>query len=176
LTTVDDIITNLPIGSIAARLGIDEATARSAVQAAVPALTGGLTANSQSASGAQSLAEALQQHAGGSDAAADVSTVDEADGQKIVQHIFGAQQSDVIQRLGGTSGPADSSVFAKLLPLLAPLVLAQVAKHVGAAGGQQSTAPSGGGLGDLLGSLVGGAGGSKGIEDLLGGLLEGGRK
>jgi hypothetical protein len=175
VTTVDDIINNLPIGSIAARLGIDEATARSAVQAAVPALTGGLSANSQSPSGAQSIAEALQQHAGGSDAA-DVSTVDEADGQKIVQHIFGAQQSDVIQRLGGTSGPADSSVFAKLLPLLAPLVMAQVAKHVGAAGGQQSATSSGGGLGDLLGSLVGGAGGSKGIHDLLGGLLGGGRK
>jgi hypothetical protein len=177
MTAVDDIINQLPIGTIAARLGVDEATARSAVEAAVPAITSGLTANSQSAGGAQSLTEALQQHTGAG-ATTDVNAVDESDGAKIVQHIFGAQQPDVVQRLGAAPGPAGSAVFAKLLPLLAPIVLAQVAQHVGA--GQASSATSsssgGGALGSVLGSILGGSGASKGIEDVLGGLLGGGRK
>jgi hypothetical protein len=179
MAAVDDIIGKVPIAAIAKKLGVDEATARAAVEQAVPALTGGLQANSASPGGAESIAKALEKHSAAPDDV-DVDRVDEADGDKIVTHIFGDRRSDVVQRLGGAPGPADSSIFAKLLPLLAPIVMAQLAKQLGGSGGGISgggKGGGGGGLSDLLGSVLGGGGGKGGgVGDLLGDLLGGGRR
>jgi hypothetical protein len=69
--------------------------------------------------------------------------------------------------------------MGKLLPLLAPIVMAYLAKRFtggAAAGGVQS-----GGIGEILSSILGGAAGQGGqqqggLGDLLGGLLGGGRR
>ena len=62
MSDLNDLIAQLPIGSIAQALGVDEATANQAVQAALPALLGGLDANAQDEAGAASLQQALLQH------------------------------------------------------------------------------------------------------------------
>ncbi len=59
--------------------------------------------------------------------------------------------------------------------MLAPIVMSYLARRLGQ-GGSGTGAQSGGGLGDLLGGLLGGAGQSGGLGDLLGGLLGQGRR
>lgn len=201
MSEIDDILSQIPLGQIAGRLGVDQGQAEAATRAALPALLGGLQANAQDPAGAASLAGALQQHDGGL-LGSDLDAVDTHDGQKIVGNIFGDQTDQVVSRLGGVGGTGGSAMMQQLLPMLAPYVLAFLAKRLqgsgglgdllgsvlgGAAGGAgtATTPAGGGGLGDILGGILGGgstASGQQsgglggGLGDLLGGLLGGGKK
>lgn len=202
---IDDILSTVPLDQLAGRLGVDEATAQRAVGAALPALLGGLRANAQDPAGAASLGEAVAQHdpalvEGG----VDLDDVDTDDGRKIVGHVFGQNEQAVVAQLADSTGTG-KDLLAKVLPALAPIALAFLAKQLGGAGaqggaptgtgtgtgtgtatrksaGERSGAPQtgGGGLGDVLGGLLGGGSGSGGgLGDLLGGLgglLGGGRR
>lgn len=183
---LDDILGQLPVDQIAARLGVDHDTATRAVESALPALVGGMQANAQHPDGAASLASALGQH--DDDLIGSVSTggagldqVDTQDGEKIVGHVFGEQQPQVVSRLAGSSG-VDKALMDRLLPILAPLVLSYLSKRLlGGAG------PKVGGidLGQVLGQVLAGSsssgrrGGEVDLGDVLGGLgglLGGGRR
>ncbi|MDQ8042721.1 protein of unknown function [Cellulosimicrobium aquatile] len=202
---IDDILSTVPLDQLAGRLGVDEATAQRAVGAALPALLGGLRANAQDPAGAASLGEALAQHdpalvEGG----VDLDDVDTDDGRKIVGHVFGQNEQAVVAQLARSTGTG-KDLLAKVLPALAPIALAFLAKQLGGAGssGGVPTGTSGGtaggtaagkgagerpgasqtgggGLGDVLGGLLGGGSGAGGgLGDLLGGLgglLGGGRR
>jgi hypothetical protein len=196
MSTIDDILGQLPIAQIADRLGVDPQTAQTAVEHALPALIGGLHANAQDPSGAASLTNAVSAHDPSLADNLDVDRVDTVDGDKIVTHVFGENRQQVVGQLtdaaglGGVGGN-NAGLIAKLLPLLAPIVMSILAKqlsgHGSAAGASDGTdagtASSGGGLTDILGSILGGAtGGSSGGLDLgkilggLGGLLGGGTR
>ncbi len=168
MADLNDLIAGLPIDRIAQQLGVDDATARTAVEAAVPALLGGMEANAQDESGAQSLENALQKHDGAIlDGGVDIDGIDTEDGGKIVQHVFGDNSNQVTQQLGGIGG-LDSKMITKLLPLLAPIVMGYLAKQMSKGSG--SGGSGGGGITDILGGLVGGKSGGGGILDMLGGL------
>ena len=62
MSNVDDIVAGIPMQSLADQLGVDQATAESAVREALPALLGGMQANATDPAGEASLAGALQQH------------------------------------------------------------------------------------------------------------------
>ncbi|MBD0293204.1 MAG: DUF937 domain-containing protein [Jiangellaceae bacterium] len=180
MTNIDDLMSQIPMGQLAQRLGVDERTAAQATRQALPALLGGMQANAQDPAGADSLGRALGQHdddllEGG----VDFDQVDTADGDKIVRNVFGGNRDQVVSRLGGATGTG-GDLMRKLLPMLAPLVMSYLAKRFSRqAGGAQGAAAGAGGLGDLLGGLLGGGGGrgqAGGLEDLLGGLLGGGRR
>lgn len=198
MTDINELLSHIPTGQIAGRLGVDEATAEAAIRQALPALVGGLHANAQDAAGEASLAGALSQHDPSLvDGAVDLGQVDTDDGDKIVGHVFGGQREQVVQQLAGGAGPkVTGALIQKLLPLLAPIVLSYLSKRLlgGRAGGGAS-APAGGsaGGGIDLGSILGGllknslggssAGGAPAggidIGDILGGLgglLGGGRR
>ncbi|MFC7880005.1 DUF937 domain-containing protein [Isoptericola sp. NPDC057391] len=184
--SLDDLLAELPIDQIAGRLGVDAEQAQRAVGGALPALFGGLKANADDPAGAASLAGALSQHDPGLvEGGIDVAQVDTADGEKIVDHVFGAKKDQVVAQLSGAAG-TDSGILQKLLPILAPLALSYLSKKVGggqapAPGGTAERSAAGGGLGDLLGGLLGGGGSSGGLDvggvlGSLGGLLGGGRR
>ena len=189
MSSIDELVSQIPIDQLASQLGVDEAQAEQAVRYALPALVSGMAANAEDPGGAASLTEALGQHVG--DAAGggiNIGEVDTADGEKIVHHVFGDNEGAVVNQLGGVGG-LGGGVFAKLLPMLAPLVMGFLAKSVlgkGGGGGDATSAREGagnagggaGGLGDVLGGLLGGGegGGLGGLGDVLGGLLGGGRK
>ena len=187
MAAYDDIIANIPISDLAKRLGVDEGTARQAVDEALPALLGGMGANAQDPAGAASLEHAVQQHpAQLFEGGVNLDEVDEQDGDKIVHNVFGSNTDQVVQKLGA-SGGADQGLIQKLLPILAPIVLSFLAgkfMNRQQAPAQADAAPTGGGggIGDILGGLLGGgsSGGGGGmfggIGDLLGGLLGGGRR
>jgi len=162
----EEILSSLDLDQLAQMLGTDKASAGRAAAAAIPTLIGGLQANSGDEAGASGLIGALGNHA--NDVYSDsvnLADVDVADGRKIVAHAL----ADDPQRVAGLTG-IDGDLLAKLLPLLAPVVMSYLAKKLGAG----SSSSSGGVLGDLLGGLLGGGSGqsgSGGLGDLLGGLL-----
>jgi hypothetical protein len=185
MSALDDILGALPADAISQQVGASPDDVRAAAAAVLPALLGGLQANASDPSGAGSILEALGQHqddllSGG----ADLSAINESDGQAITNHIFGDREEDVVNRLGevpamGGSGMGGALV-KKLLPILAPMVLSWLAKQVlGGAGG-------GGGLGgggaapqradtspSLPGSTGGAADGPGSLDDMLRDVLGG---
>jgi hypothetical protein len=194
---IEGLMKELPIGDIAQRLGVDEATAKQAIDQALPTLFGGLKANAQDPAGEASIAEAVSQHPPSLvEGGVNLSDVDESDGQKIVSHVFGDNKQQVVQTLGGLPKGGGKALQEKLLPILAPIVLSYLAKQLGGKGGKGAGglggvlgdilgsaaggSKGGGGVGDILGDLLGGGGakgkGGGGIGDILGGLLGGGRR
>jgi hypothetical protein len=186
MSSIDDIMSSIPISALASQLGVDEATAESAVREALPALVGGMQANAADPSGAASLAGAVDHHSPKLvDGGVNLDEVDTDDGEKIVGHVFGENTDAVAQTLGGNLGAgAGGDLVKQLLPILAPIVLSYLAGRMRGGGAPQQGAAGGGGLNDLLGSILGGLGGGQSsqqqgggsILDMLGGLLGGGRR
>jgi hypothetical protein len=199
MSAVDDILADIPMDQLAAQLGVDEATAEQATRQAIPALLGGMQANTTDPAGAMSLAGALGQHPSDLiDGGVDLNQVDTGDGERIVGNIFGPNQDQVAQTLGGNLGGGQAGgLIQRLLPILAPIVLAYLSKRLmgqrqGAGQDDPLGSILGGGasgssnpLNDLLSSMLGGAaagGGGTGqssggsILDMLGGLLGAGRR
>lgn len=173
---IDELISQLPIDQLATQLGADPEEVKQASRQSVGALVGGMQANAKDPGGAASLTEALGQHSGDAlDGLTDLGRIDTDDGDKIVGHVFGEQREAVVSQLGGTGG---GGLFAKLLPMLAPLVMGWLAKSMsGGSAGEPAAGgdAGGGGIGDMLGGLIGGGeGGGGGLSDMLGGLLGGG--
>ena len=176
---LDALLSQVPVGELAAKLGVDEDTALSAVKQALPGLLGGLAVNAASDEGKQQLEGALSKHTP-AEGKISLDAIDEKDGEKIVKHVLGDKQDAVANALGQQAGNAG---IAKLIPLLLPLLAPIVMQFLA---GKAKTAPAaaeetGGGVGDVLGGLLGGLTGGKqapasggGIGDLLGGLLGGG--
>ncbi|MEN8581384.1 DUF937 domain-containing protein [Burkholderia sp. RS01] len=199
MTDLHDLLHQIPVDQIASLLGTDTASARAAVEAAVPTLLAGLQNNAQAPDGAASLESALAQHQDGlADGGVDPAQVDTADGEKIVGHAFGGQQDQVANQLAGTAnlGGAGGDLVRRLLPILAPIIMSYLAKKIlggQQGGGQASPLPGGAGnggtgdggaggidLGSILGGILGGAAGAGGqgqggLGDILGGILGGGQ-
>lgn len=183
MASLDELISQVPIDQVAQKLGVDSATAETAVRAALPTLVGGLDANAQDAAGAASLMSAVNKHSGSTilDGGVDVAKVDTADGNKIVANVFGDNKDQVISTLGSVNGSGGKDLMAQLLPILAPIVLSYLAKQITSGSAPASTTASAGnqgGLGDLLGGLLKNAAGSSGntgggLGDILGGVLGG---
>lgn len=174
---LDELFAQIPVQDIAAKLGADPGEVNNAVRTLVPALVGGLQANVaaddidstelEAAVGAQAASGLL-------DDGVKVDDVDAGAGDKIVADIFGGNDSNsVASALAGT-GAGSGDLIKKLLPILAPIVLAYIGRQFSgnSAPAQSQSAGSGGGLGDVLGSILGGSGG--GGNNPLGSVLGGG--
>jgi hypothetical protein len=135
---------------IAEALGADPGATAKAIQAAIPMLVTGMAKNAQQPGGADALHNALEQHDGSIlDSALNVFSELQSGqgggiGGSILGHILGNNRGAAEQGLAQASG-LDLSQIARLLPLLAPLVLAVLGKAKNA----QGLDP--GGLTDLLG-------------------------
>jgi hypothetical protein len=172
MSAVDDILGALPADQISQQVGASPDEVRTAAAALLPALLGGLQANAADPSGAGSIVQALGQHdddllTGG----ADLSTIDAQDGTAIASHIFGDQEDEVVNRIGGLpavgGSGAGGALVKKLLPILAPMVLSWLANRVlkggGLGGGTAGAQPA-----DTTPSLPGGGGSAPGsLDDLL---------
>src|ERR671913_414320 len=199
MSATDEILANIPLTQLAAQLGVDEATAEAATRQAIPALLGGLQANAQDPAGAASLAGAPATPPSPlGEGGVTLDEVDTADGEKIVGNIFGPNTTQVAQTLSNNVGQ-QSGLIQRLLPILAPIVLAYISRRLTSGrqgsggdllgsilgGGQGGRGGSGNVLADVLGGMLGGGagptgagqgGGSGSILDMLGGLLGGGRR
>ena len=148
-------------------LGTDEATTAHAVEVALPLLLGGLAQEARTPQGAGSLDAALEKdHAAGlpDDLSPLLGGAVPPGANGILGHVFGGKRADVEQGVSKATGMSQGQV-AKLLLMLAPIVMAALARRkreAGAGAGdlggmlereQQEAArrnPSLGGLGGLL--------------------------
>ncbi|NMI00250.1 DUF937 domain-containing protein [Pseudonocardia acidicola] len=178
MSAVEDIMSQIPMNELAGKLGVDPQTAEQATRQALPALLGGIQANTADPAGAQSFASAVQQHDPGLvEGGVDLHDVNAQEGDKIVDHVLGDNRPEVVNQLGNLGGPGGKELMDKLLPMLAPIAMSWLAKslteHAAPAGATPAAAPAGG-LGGLLGNVLGEAE-RAGLGNLLGGLLGGSR-
>jgi hypothetical protein len=135
------------IAQIAQRLGVEPATAQSAVNAALPHVVTGVSATAQQqtgAGGAGGLLDSLGSLAGGSGGGGLGGML----GSVLGDHQAAAQQH------AQESGGLPEGKAQQLLTILAPIVLGVLAKRM--TGGGNATAPgAGGGMGGVLGGILG---------------------
>jgi len=171
----------MDLTAIGRQFGLDDQQTRAAFDALAPVVAAGLRRNTRSDSGLADLIGAL---AGGNHARyiddpsayGSSDTID--DGNAILGHIFGSKDVSrgVAQQLSASSGIGES-LLKKLLPIVATMVMGQIAKKT-LGGGSPSS--SGGGLGDILGEILGGGQtqpepGGGGLGGILGSILGGGQ-
>ena len=176
---LDELFNQIPTQEIATKLGVDEAEVTSAVQTLVPVLVGGLQQNAQDPDAASKIESAANNHAASGllDGGVSVDQVDEADGSKAVARIFGGNDTNQVASALAGGGAGNSDLIKKLLPILAPIVLAYIGTQLtkGQAPAEPQGQPGGGGLGDVLGSILGGSGGggNNPLGSILGSVLGG---
>jgi hypothetical protein len=178
---LDELFAQIPVADIASKIGADQGEVNNAIKTLVPALVGGLAQNVQSKDIDSSDLESAVAKQGQSDlldGGVNVDQVDTKEGDNLVASLFGGNDSNAVaSALAGTSA-GGSGLIQKLLPILAPIVLAYIGKQLANRGGgapaqtQAQSAPAGGGgLGDILGGILGGAGGGGGGNNPLGSIL-----
>ena len=181
---LDDLFAQIPVGDIASKLGADEDEVNNAIRTLVPALVGGLAENVQANEIDSSDLESAVTKQGASgllDGGVSVDQIDAKEGDQHVARIFVGNDSNAVASALAGTGAGGGDLIKRLLPILAPIVLAyigkQFAQQSAAPAGGQAQAAGGGGLGEVLGSILGGAGGGGGNNppgSILGSVLGGG--
>jgi hypothetical protein len=149
------------LSQISQTVGADPASVNSAVQAALPAILGGLASNASTPQGAEGLDTALANDHDGSVlndlgglsgmifGGQQAAPPRQADAGGILGHIFGSNQGQVAQEVSDQSGLEIGQV-AQILMMLAPIVMAYLGKQ------KQEQNIGADGLGGLLGGILGG--------------------
>lgn len=134
------------IGQISREIDADEESTTRAISGALPMMMAALSRNAQSQDGAASLFNALKRDHDGSllkDLGGFLGQAQSGPGEDILGHVFGNRRPSVESGLSKLSG-LDLGAIGKLLPILAPILLAALGKK------QRSRQLDPGGLTDLL--------------------------
>ena len=168
MSAVEEILADLPIGQAGFAAGGGRGHGRIGRPPGDPRAARGAPGQRRRSGRRRLLGRRLGDHSADLlDGGVDLGQVDTGDGEKIVSNIFGPNTDQVAQTLGGAVGGSQAGgqgdLMKRLLPILAPIVLAYLSKKVAAA----STV-------DLLGPLIAGASGGSGanvLTDILGKML-----
>jgi hypothetical protein len=185
---LDDLFNQIPVADIASKLGADPSEVQQAVQTLVPTLLGTMHENVQAEDIDSTHLESAAVATGQSDlldGGVNVDQLDENQGNQMVASLFGGNDTNQVASALSGAGAPGGDLIKRLLPMLAPIVLAYVGRQFsqrGAAGAgaaqAQAQAGPGGGMGDVLGSILGGGGamgGGNPLGSILGGVLGGGQ-
>lgn len=174
---LDDLFNQIPVADIANKLGADQGEVTQAIHTLVPTLLGTLQENVQADDIDSVHLEKTVIAEGESDlldGGVNVDQLDENQGNQLVASLFGGNDTNQVASALAGGGAPGGDLIKRLLPILAPIVLAYIGKQFA----QNNAAPagqgqaSGGGLGDVLGSILGGAsGGGGGGNNPLGSIL-----
>jgi len=159
----------MDIAAIGRQFGLDETQTRAALDALAPVVAAGVRRTTQSPEGLQDiLSSVLTGEHGRALEDEQAVTFDnaKATGDDILGQIFGNKDvsREVAERVSTTSG-VGSDILKKLLPVIATVVMGQLAKQLGSsaqaggsggAGDLQSQGVPSGGLGDILNDMLGG--------------------
>ena len=173
---LDDLFNQIPVADIAAKLGADQGEVSQAIQTLVPTLLGTLQENVQADDIDSTHLESAVVAEGESDlltGGVNVDQIDQGQGNQLIASLFGGNDTNQVASALSGAGAGGGDLIKRLLPMLAPIVLAYVGKQFSqknAGAGAQAQA-SGGGMGDILGSILGGAGGGGAANNPLGSIL-----
>jgi len=146
------------------QMGLDKNVTSGALSTAIPLILGAMKNNSNSAEGSEQILNALgnSKHSEGSmldnlgsilgGGSIDQDVMD--DGGKILGHLFGGQENNAASTLSKSSG-IDLNSAMNMLKVAAPFIMSYLGKQK-----SQNNISDQGGLGDLLGGLLGGQGGT----------------
>jgi hypothetical protein len=129
--TITQQLDGANLTQLSQQIGADEATTSQAIQAALPMLLGGLARNASAPGGADALSSALSNHADSgalSDLGGLLSNPQSGGGAGILGHIFGNKRDSIERGVGGATG-LDKPQMSKLLMVLAPIVMAALARR-----------------------------------------------
>jgi hypothetical protein len=137
-----------PAQQVAQQLGVDPAQASAAIGTALPLLLGALGRNASRPEGAHALFGALQNDHAGGDLGSVLGAVlgggqtRQTNGDGILGHIFGGQQQRAQAGVAQATG-LQSSQASQLLKILAPIVMAYLAKRMfSQSGGARQASPT----------------------------------
>ena len=154
--TVTEQLSGSNLTQLSQQIGADEATTSQAVQAALPLLLGGLARNASNPQGAAALGNALDDHRGSmQNLGGLLGAAEGGSGAGILGHIFGQKHDTVANGVGQATG-LKTQQAGKLLMVLAPIVMAALARRQQSHQEQQVPLPGGadsanaGGLPDIL--------------------------
>ena len=172
---LDDLFNQIPVADIASKLGADQGEVNQAIQTLVPTLLGTLQENVQADDIDSIHLEKTVIAVGESDVldgGVNVDQLDEGQGNQMIASLFGGNDTDQVASALAGGGAPGGDLIKRLLPMLAPIVLAYVGKQFQqkSAGAGAQAAP-GGGMGDILGSILGGAAGGGAANNPLGSIL-----
>ena len=172
---LDDLINQIPVADIASKLGADQGEVSQAIATLVPTLLGTLQENVQADDIDSSTLESTVVAEGKTDlldGGVNVDQLDEGQGNQMIASLFGGNDTNQVASALAGGGAPGGDLIKRLLPMLAPIVLAYVGKQFAqkSTGGAQAQAAGGGGIGDVLGSILGGAAGG-GNNNALGSIL-----
>lgn len=117
-------------GAIGQLLGEDETKVNSAMGAALPMILGALSKNAANPKGAEALHKAINKDHDGSvlnDVGGYLNKADQGPGDGILGHVLGKRRAPAEQAVSKASG-MDSAKVAKMMTMLAPLVLGALGK------------------------------------------------
>lgn len=170
LNSIGSVISGGGLNALSKRTKVDKQDIAKVLSTGIPALVGGMRRNAGAEAGAESLSRALSDHSAAdvSNPAAFLKNADLKDGKKILGHVLGDDQKELVDEISRASGVTKGKTTT-ILALVAPLLLSLL--------GSQNSGSSGGGLLGMLGGLLGLGGGSQQSSGgLLGGLLGGGQQ
>ncbi len=174
----------MDISAIGRQFGLDETQTRAAFEALAPVVASGMRRQANTPDGLQDVFRSvLGQGQSGTLDDENALSFERAKpaGDEILGQLFGDKDVSrgVAQQLSASSG-IGATLLKKLLPIVASVVMGQVAKKMGAGTGSSG----GGGLGDILGDILGGGQsrqqaptqGGGGLGDILKDILGGGQQ
>lgn len=117
MSDIDSLLKTIPLDQVASALGVDQATAKTAVETAVPAILAGLQHEASTDEGAGNLAEAVGTKDPSMLDGLSLDQIDVSDGEKILGHIFGGNKQDVTSAVAQQLSGADvlGSVLGSIL-------------------------------------------------------------
>jgi hypothetical protein len=153
----------MDISAIGRQFGLNDEQTRAAFDALAPVVAAGMRRNAQTPDGLQDIFRSVL--TGNRAQTLDDERAIQFDsakspGDEILGQIFGSKDVSrgVANQLSASSG-VGAAILKKLLPIVASIVMGQVAKKMGAGTGAQQ---GGGGLGDILKDILGGGVGGGG--------------
>ncbi len=172
-SVVSPVLSMEGTNGISKAAGVTDTQTRGILDAALPLLLSGALNQSNNSATANGFANALTQHAADNtnDVGAFMAGVDMKDGEKIVNHLLGANAKNTIAQIAKKTGVKQADV-KKVLAASAPLLMSLLGKEVGAQQQQQQAAGGNAGVAGILGAMLGGGGNA--TTNLLMGLLGGG--
>ena len=170
MNSIGSLLSGKGVSAISRRTKVPASDVAKVMSYGIPTLLGGMNRNVVTAEGEQSLAGALRDHSVDdvSNVGAFLKGADLKDGKKILGHVLGGDQQDVVEQISRASGVTKGKT-ATILALLAPLLLSLL-------GGQQNQGGSSFSLPGLLMSMLLGGGQQQQQPSLLGSLLGGGQQ
>ena len=157
------------VKATAKKAGLSSQLTSKLLIAAIPLLIKYMTQNASKKDGALSLANALTQHQTSAKVPAQIKNADVVDGTKIINHILGKDQNNVVANLAQETGASTNEVNS-VLSIIAPALLGSLAAATTSANKKMAGTvdlSDGIDLSDVMG-ILGGSGSNSMIGSLLG--------